>query len=587
MIPQSVRRWFDRGARLKVVYDEAYRLPLSGGEAGPAGLETRRADDALHYLLSEQVIAASDVLSPTPASYGELRRVHGDEYLESLQRVETLAQILAVDPSELFVDEVLRTVRLATGGTVQGARHALEHRSMVLNLLGGFHHAAPNRGAGFCAVNDVAVAVAALRADGFSGRIAVIDLDFHPPDGTAECLGTDSSVWLGSISGTTWGPLEGVDEVRLPDGADDEAYLAGLETLLGRMPAVAFAFVLAGGDVLAGDRLGTLGLSLAGARRRDVRVFDHLAEVPQLWVPAGGYSPHAWKLLAGTGLVLARRSTEPIPTDFDPLAARMKGIAGTLEAERLGSTPLLSDEDVAEALGLPRTGPPRLLGFYTSEGVEFALEKYRVLPLLRRLGFEHLRVVIDRAGAYDRARLLGKDSTTGQQVVLVELELERRRLGEGTFLFVNWLSLRNPRARFSAGRPQLPGQEVPGLGLAKEMTQLLGLIATRLLLDGVAFRPSWFHMAWAARHSARFLDPRRQGRFEALCRDLRALPLLEATRAVAEGRVRLNGQPYAWEADEMVKWLEPPDDANERAIVAAEREASHFTVRPAATEESR
>lgn len=578
MLPQSLRRWFDRGARLKVFHDEAYRLPLTGIEAGPAQLETRRAEDAVHYLLAEGVIAATDIVTPQPATYAELGRVHTDEYLESLQKVETIAHLFAVDPTDVYVEEVLRSIRLATGGTVQGARHALAHQSPVLNTMGGFHHAAPTRGAGFCAVHDVAIAIACLRADGFMGRVAVLDLDCHPPDGTAACLGRDASVWLGSISGTSWGPLEGVDEVLLPEGSGDEAYLGALEKLLSRMPKVQFAFVLAGGDVLAGDRLGTLSLSLTGIRRRDLRVFEHLAELPQVWVPAGGYSSHAWKILAGIGLVLARHSDEPIPSDFDPLAARMKGISRSLKSENLGNASLLSEADVAEALGLPRAGPPRLLSFYTAEGLEFALEKYRVLPLVRRLGFENLHGVIDRAGAYDRGRLVGTDSSTGESVVLVELEVERRRVGDAMFLFVNWLSLRNPRARFSELRPKLPGQEVPGLGLAKEMTQLLTLMAGRLLLEGVAFRPSWFHMAWAARQSARFVEPARQGRFEALCRDLRQVPLLEATRAVAEGRVLLNGKPYAWEAEEMVRWLKPPEDEADREAIAASRESSHFSI---------
>jgi acetoin utilization deacetylase AcuC-like enzyme len=579
-LPHAVRRWFDRGARLKVFYDEAYRLPLSGAEAGPAHLETRRADDALHFLLSAGVIGPGYVIAPQVASYADLRRVHTDEYLESLQRVETLANVFAVDSTDIFVEEVLRTLRLATGGTIQAARHALAHTSPVLNLLGGFHHAAPGRGAGFCAIHDVAVAVAVLRAEGFQGRVAILDLDCHPSDGTSACLGRDPSVWLGSISGTSWGHLEGVDEVHLPEGTGDEPYLAALDTLLSRMPKVEFAFVLAGGDVLAGDRLGTLGLSLSGVRHRDLRVFEHFAELPQVWLPAGGYTSHAWKVLAGSGLVLARHSDEPIPTDFDPLAARMKGIARSLKPENLGNAALLSESDVAEALGLPRTGPPRLVQYYTADGLELALEKYRVLPLVRRLGFDDLHIVIDRVGAYDRARLVGTDTTTGGKVTLIELEVERRRVGTGTFLFVNWLSLRNPRARFSGRRPQLPGQEVPGLGLAKEMTHLLTLMAQRLLLDGVAFRPSWFHMAFAARHTGRFVDPARQGRFEALCRDVRDVPLLEATRAVAEGRVLLNGAPYAWEADEMVRWLHPPDDENDKAAIVKVRDGSHFTIVP-------
>lgn len=578
MIPQKIRQWFDRGARLKVVHDEAYRLPLSALESGAAQLETRRADDALHYLLHARVLSTADVLRPSVASYEDLRRIHTDDYLESLLRPETLGHIFAVDASDVFVEEVWRTVRLAVGGTIQAATHALEHRSRVLNLLGGFHHAAPSRGAGFCAVNDIAVAVAALRSRGFLGRVAVLDLDCHPPDGTAACLGRDPSVWIGSISGTRWDGLEGVDEVSLPAGSDDGAYLAALDTLLSRMPSVEFAMVLAGGDVLAGDRMGTLDLSLAGIRRRDLRVAEHFAALPQVWVPAGGYTPHAWKVLAGTGLVLAQHSEEPIPSDFDPLAVRMKRVARSLKAESLGNTPLLTEADVADALGLPRSGPPRLLGFYTADGVELALERYRVLPHIRRLGYGSLHVVIDRAGPYDRARLMALDALTQAEVVLIEVELERRRIGSGTFLFVNWLSLRNPRARFSATRPQLPGQEVPGLGLAKEMSHLLALMATRLLLDGVAFRPSWFHMAFAARHESRFVNPRRQGRFEALCRDLREVPLLEATRALADGRVTLNGQRYVWEADEMVRWLHPPDDETERAAIAQERETSHFVV---------
>ncbi len=567
-----------RRRRVRVYYDEAYRLPLTGAEAAPASVETRRADDALHYLLREKAVAVADVVNPPLASYEDLARAHTAEYLDSLHQAETLARIFAVDPTDVFVDEVLRSLRLACGGTLAAARFSVQAKRPAMNLMGGFHHAAPDRGAGFCAVNDVAVALAALREDGFEGRAAVLDFDFHPPDGTAACLGRDASVWLGSISGTSWGPLEGVDETVLPPGAGDDEYLQAVERLLSRVPQVALAFVLGGGDVLAGDRLGTLKLSLHGTRRRDLLVAERLGSVPQVWLPAGGYSAHAWKVIAGTGLALAFGSDEAIPAEYDPLASRMSGIAKSLKPEALGSQAFLSEADVAEALGLPRPGPAKLLGFYTAEGLEYALERYRVLPLLRRLGFADLHVVVDRQPPYDRARLYGVDSTTGKRVVLVELELERRRVGTGTFLFVNWLSLRNPRARFSALRPQLPGQEVPGLGLAREMTQLLQLMAGRLVLDGVAFRPSWYHMAFAARHGSRFVDAGRQGRFEALVRDTKHLPLLEVTRAVAEGRVRLNGQPYAWEADEMVAWLKPHDVPEDAAAVRAELERCHFAV---------
>jgi acetoin utilization deacetylase AcuC-like enzyme len=579
MVTNPLRALLARRRRrpLRVFYDEAFRLPLSGAEAGPAALETRRADDAVHYLLHEHAVAVEDVVSPEPASYEALGRVHTPEYLESLHDPAVIARVFAVDPSDVYADEVLRTLRLGCGATFEAAKATLKTGHASLCMFGGFHHAAPGRGAGFCALNDVAVAIAGLRAEGFAGRIGVLDFDFHPPDGTAECLGTDASVWLGSLSGATWGPLEGVDETVLPEGTGDADYLVAVEALLSRMPRVELVFVLAGADVLAGDRLGLLALSLGGVRRRDLLVAERLGSLPQVWVPAGGYSPHSWKVLAGTGLVLAFRSEEPIPLDYDPLAVRMSSIARSLKPETLGEEPMITEADVADVLGLPREGPRRFLNYYTPEGLEHALERYRVLPLVRRLGFSNLRMRFDKAGAYDRARLTGRDVTTNKEVTLIELEAERRRVEEGTFLFINWLSLRNPRAHFSALRPQLPGQEVPGLGLARELTQILGIMSRRLHLDGVAFRPSWYHMAWTARHGARFVNARRQGRFEALVRDLRDLPLLEATHAVAEGKVLLNGQPYSWEADEMVRWRETHDPAD-REQVAAEREKCHFTV---------
>ena len=90
-------------------------------------------------------------------------------------------------------------------------------------------------------------------------------------------------------------------------------------------------------------------------------------------------------------------------------------------------------------------------------------------------------------------------------------------------------------------------------------------MAARLGLEGVAFRPAAYHLAYGGRDTLQFVDPARQGRFEALVEALRGLPLTDATRAVAEGRVRLNGAKYEWETDEMVHWLEPRDE--DRAAV--------------------
>lgn len=554
---------------LTLWYHPAYRLPLSGTE-GSTAMDARRANHALHYLLKEHALAEEDIVSPKPISYEDLARVHAPDYLESLSQAQTLAHIFAIDEADVVVDELLSSIRLACGGTLEAARRAVQTKLPMLNLLGGFHHAAPTRGVGFCALNDIAVAVAVLRAEGFSGRIGVIDLDAHPPDGTAACLGKDPFVWIGSISGVSWGDLPGVDEVVLMKGAGDAQYLEALEALLGRMPPVELAFVVAGGDVVQGDKLGWLGMSVEGVRKRDLLVAAKLEGVGSVWLPAGGYGSHAWKVLAGTGLALAFETEAAIPKDFNPTTAELSDIALKLSGEQLGSSALITEDDFPELYG--KKTPPKMLGYYTRDGLEYALERYGILPLVRRLGFQELHVEVDREGGLDRMRLMSRGA------VLIELQVEKKELAGGQFLFVNWLSLRNPRVQFSAKRPKLPGQEVPGLGLAQEATAILSLMAERLRLDGVAFRPSWFHMAYAGRHGARFVDPRRQGRFEALVRDLRSLSLLDATRAVAEGRVLLDGKKYEWEADPMVRWLRDDVHTHDSAEVTAERERCRFSV---------
>jgi acetoin utilization deacetylase AcuC-like enzyme len=558
---------------LPVFYDPRYRLPLSGVEAA-AGLDPRRADFAAWWLRSSRMLGPRCFRTPRRATFEEMGRVHTPEHLESLARPESLATIFGVDPSEVPADELLDTVRLATGATIEAARLALRIRRPVLNLLGGFHHAGPATAGGFCAVNDVAIALAAVRNFGFRGRTVVLDLDSHPPDGLAATLGKDPRVWIGSISGSDWGPLEGVDETVLPPGSGDDAYLAALMALLARMPRVSLSFVLAGGDVLAGDRLGKLGLTVAGARRRDLAVARALLGRASVWLPAGGYHRDAWRVLAGTGMALAAGSRTPIPERYDPLSERYDAIMRELSPSDLGESGDITAEEIEEALGLRPAGPRLLLGFYTASGLEQGLHRTGLLEQMRRLGYRDLRVLIDSTGLGDRLRVMGH--AAGQEHLLVEAILEKRRVRGIELLFIHWLSLRNPVARFSDKRPQLPGQEVPGLGLAREAGTLLSRMAIRLGLAGVAFRPSHYHLAYTARHDFAFVDPARQGRFEAMVRDLAAVPLLDATHAVADGRVLLNDRPYAWEADEMAILLrDVPLDDEERL---RERALCTFTI---------
>ncbi len=553
-------------------HDPRYRLPLSGLEA-TAGIEPRRADYAAWWLTGAGVISSRRVRLPARIAVHRLSRVHTPELLESLGRPEGLANVFAADPADVRVDELMDTIRLAAGGTLGATRESLRTGEPAINLLGGFHHATPGVAGGFCPVNDVAVAITAMRDRGFTGRVLVLDLDAHPPDGLSACLRDDPRVFIGSISGSDWGPLPGVDETLLPPGTGDEPYLAALRQLLHRAPRPDLAYVIAGGDVLAGDKMGRLGLTLDGARRRDLMVAGWLEGVPQVWLPGGGYSKRAWRVLAGTGMAVATRSQKPIPEDYEPLLARFSGISAELSRADLGDAGDLTLDDVEESLGLRPTRQRLLLGFYTAQGMEVALHRYGVFKHLVRLGYRNFRLSFDREGGGERVRVHGTaDDLPGEQL-LIELILEKRRCLGVPVLYVNWLALRHPRAHFSERRPRLPGQDAPGLGLAQEAGTMLARMAIRLGLGGVVFRPSNFHVAYTARKGFAFVEPDRQGRFEALVRDLAAYPLAEATRLVAEGKVMLGDRPYEWEADEMVYWLrESPGDPGE-----VERAKAHTT----------
>ncbi len=534
-------------------YDPSYRLPFTTMQAR-VGFDPRRADLVLWFLEEEGILGKDQQRRPERIAYSDLARVHDAAWLEALSLPETLARVFALESWDIQVDPLLSAIRMACGGTLAAAREVLQTKGVALNLFGGFHHAYPGKGAGMCAVNDIAVAVAVLRSEGFKGRIGVLDLDAHPPDGTAACTEKLGEIWIGSISGVDWGELPGVDETVCPR-ADDAAYLERLNALLLRMPPCALVFVIAGGDVLAGDPLGGLALSFDGAWERDRRVAEKLKALPSVWLPGGGYREDAWRLLAGTAWILRRHSPPKIPVTVDPMALRYARLSEELPKDKLGSWEL-SDDDLAATLGLRPAKPDRLLGFYTAAGVEVALHHFGILHTLESLGYHDFRVELLAADPGERMQLSGRFSEAPQREILVESSLEIQTLEDQRVLFVHWLTLRHPKGAFK--RPPLPGQEVPGLGMAREAGELLGRMAARLGLVGVGLRPAWLHVAYTARYRYQFVDPEVQGRFEALIRDLSPLfpgasgfDLAAASRAVAEGKVWIerNGDRSIWRWD--------------------------------------
>lgn len=572
---RSLRHWRVWDRQLPIWYDAEYRMPLTAF-GRRTGLDPRRADLVVWYLLEWRWIVRANLRAPARVRYEDIARAHTEEYLESLARHGTLARIFGVDPWDVPVDELMHTIRLGCGGTLAAAREAVIRRGPAVNLMGGFHHAGPGYGAGLCALNDIAIAVKALRHEGFAGQITILDLDAHPPDGTAACLREDARVWIGSLSGSSSGQIPGADENVLPPGCNDGQYADALEQLVARMPAPDLAFVVAGGDVLEGDHLGGLGLTLDGARRRDLRVARALSGVSSVWLPGGGYHPRAWMALAGTALALMRHTRRAIAPGADPMTTRFSRLGRALNEGLLKLPDDLSFEDVEVELGMRARGTRQLLlDSYTAEALEYALYRFGVLTFLERRGYGQFRVALGTAtSGGERASLYGR--ADGVEHLLIDCVLERRKAEAGELLYIHWLALRDPRARFSDRRPRLPGQDMPGLGIARELTELLVLFARRLELPGLAFTPAWLHTAYVARARFRFVDLSRQGRFEALLRDLASVPLATASQALADGKVLMNGDPYAWEADEMVFWLDDrPEDV---AAIEAERQRVRFSL---------
>lgn len=276
---------------MRVAFSPHYSIQLVPHHQFP--MEKYRAVHAT--LLAEGVISAGAVQEPEPASSELLQLAHTADYVSRFLAGE-------VTPAEErllgfpWSPELAQRALYATGGTLLAARFALDD-GLAANLAGGSHHAFADHGEGYCAFNDLAVAVRALRQSGAARRIAVIDCDVHQGNGTAAILGGDPSVFTFSVHCDSNYPrqkIPGTRDVGLPDGVEDAEYLAILSTELDAIWQTFrpdFVFYQAGVDPLAGDRLGRLRLTLDGLRQRDELVLRRCrtAGTPVVVVLGGGY----------------------------------------------------------------------------------------------------------------------------------------------------------------------------------------------------------------------------------------------------------------------------------------------------------
>lgn len=252
------------------------------------------------------------VLTPEPISNAHALMVHSKEYLDSLKVPETWVKILELTDDEYNPDQARRQlpdllpdIMLKCGGTLLASELALKF-DMAANLGGGYHHAFPSQGRGYCVLNDIAIAIRSLKRRRMISQAMVVDLDFHQGDGTALIFKDDPSVYTFSVHSLEGWPEEkqhsDLDVAIAESQADDYLELLenGLEDAL-ELCEPDFVLFVAGSDpyehdVLTGTRF--LKLSLETLRLRDEYIIDRFSEegIPLAMVFAGGYGPRVWEV---------------------------------------------------------------------------------------------------------------------------------------------------------------------------------------------------------------------------------------------------------------------------------------------------
>ncbi len=314
----------------KLVYSDDYYLPI-GAHVFPA--EKYRM---IHKRLLETGIAErGDFVEPQPAHDEDILLVHTREYVQKLKN-GTLSAAEEMQMEVPYSPELVKAFWLSAGGSILAADLALRN-GLALNIGGGFHHAFPDHGEGFCVIHDVAVAIKRMHREGRITRAMTVDLDVHNGNGTAAIFPPRAAKQAGASKTGLGHPLPSASasrrdlhvadleehhaagelevftislhqahnyplhkppssiDVHLPDATNDEEYLGWLDQSLSsafRHFTPELLCYIAGADPYKEDQLGGLALTIEGLKKRDELVFRvaRAHKVPVMVTYAGGYA---------------------------------------------------------------------------------------------------------------------------------------------------------------------------------------------------------------------------------------------------------------------------------------------------------
>lgn len=274
----------------RIIHSKKYQLDI-----GLHVFPTEKYHLTYEKLLKEGY-SPQDFVSPNVASDEDILLVHTKEYVNKL-KTGTLSPLEILTMEVPYSKALVEASWICVGGTILSAQYALED-GVGLHIGGGFHHAFPDHGEGFCVLNDVAVAIRRLKKDGMITKALVIDCDLHHGNGTASIFAGDKDVFTFSIhqeyNYPAVKPPSNLD-IGLEDGTGDDEYLGHLKR---NIPKIIdefrpeFIVYVAGADPYEHDQLGGLALTIEGLKERDRLVFGLAREnkIPIASVLAGGYA---------------------------------------------------------------------------------------------------------------------------------------------------------------------------------------------------------------------------------------------------------------------------------------------------------
>ena len=276
-----------------IAFHPIYQHPLPDGHRFPM----LKYELLPQQLVHEGTASLSDFFKPDICDLSHVLAVHKQAYVDDLLHLTLSAKAARKIGFPLSKELVMRELIIAQG-TIVGAQKSFETK-VSFNIAGGTHHAYSTHGEAFCLLNDQAIASQFLLDHKLSKKILIIDLDVHQGNGTAEIFHGNPNVFTFSTHGKTNYPFkkEISDlDISFNDGTKDDEFLQTIADVIPRLIETQkpdFIFYLAGVDILSSDKLGKLGCSLDGCKKRDELVFELCSkyQIPVQVSMGGGYSP--------------------------------------------------------------------------------------------------------------------------------------------------------------------------------------------------------------------------------------------------------------------------------------------------------